>query len=463
MHILMEGRQLVEIGFLFIRFAVFQAVDHRVFDGAHILKRLVQIRQIEIPSCIVMNFHRVVEFIGLGQNRIRFVNTPENEMFVKPSQMPDLPEQWIDDVEPRPHQLIVVEAVNQLNRAPPGILEIGNQSFFRQSFTHLAAINWSFMKITIVTPAKRGDRSGNRATANRWSAILKKLGHRPRTLTEYDGAPSDAMLAIHAWRSASSIRRFREDQPHIPLILCLAGTDINSFQTTHPKETHGSMALADHLVCLHNRVACEIPRRFHRKLRVIRQSAPPIRRKHPLKRKFEIIVAGHLRDEKDPMRAAKAVRRLPDTSLIQIVHMGKAIDNTYRDVAVEEMSQNARYHWVGEVPRWQVRQEMARARAMVISSRQEGGANVVSEAIMAGLPVIASKINGNVGLLGADYQGYFPTEDTLALAKLLMRLETDKEFCKSLSAQVRALRPEFTEKRELAAWKSLLASLNQGA
>ena len=90
-HILMEGRQLVEIGFLFIRFAVFQAVDHRVFDGAHILKRPVQIRQIEIPSCIVMNFHRVVEFIGLGHNRIRFVDTPKNEMFVKPGQMPDLP------------------------------------------------------------------------------------------------------------------------------------------------------------------------------------------------------------------------------------------------------------------------------------------------------------------------------------------------------------------------------------
>ena len=80
------------------------------------------------------------------------------------------------------------------------------------------------MKITIVTPAKKGDRSGNRATANRWSAILKKLpvigrAHSP----EYDGAPSDAMLAIHAWRSASSIRRFRKDHPHIPLILCLAG------------------------------------------------------------------------------------------------------------------------------------------------------------------------------------------------------------------------------------------------
>ena len=117
--------------------------------------------------------------------------------------------------------------------------------------------------------------------------------------------------------------------------------------------------------------------------------------------------------------------------------MGKAIDNTYRDVAVEEMSQNARYHWVGEVPGWQVRQKMARAAPWSFH-RAKGGANVVSEAIMAGLPVIASKIDGNVGLLGADYQGYYPTEDTLALAKLLMRLETDKGFFKALSAQVRA-------------------------
>jgi len=384
-------------------------------------------------------------------------------MFMKPSQMPDFPKQWIDDVEPRSHQLRIVEPVDQFDRASPGILEIGNQGLFRQSFTHFAAINRSFMKITIVTPAQKGDRSGNRATANRWAAILKKLGHRPRTLTEYDGAPSDAMLAIHAWRSANSIRRFREDYPDSPLILCLAGTDINKFQATHPEETYGSMTRADHLVCLHDRVERAIPRRFHKKLHVIRQSAPPLRRKNPLKRTFEIIVAGHLRDEKDPMRTAQAARKLPHTSQIQIVHMGKAIDNTYRKAARTEMKQNARYNWVGEVPRWHVRQKMARARAMVISSRQEGGANVISEAIMAGLPVIASKIDGNVGLLGPDYTGYYPVEDANALADLLIRAETDAAFLKKLSAQIRALKPEFTEKRELAAWKTLLARLNRGA
>jgi glycosyltransferase involved in cell wall biosynthesis len=106
---------------------------------------------------------------------------------------------------------------------------------------------------------------------------------------------------------------------------------------------------------------------------------------------------------------------------------------------------------------------MARARAMVISSRMEGGANVVSEAIMAGLPVIASKIDGNVGLLGADYEGYYPVEDENALRALLMRLEDEPKFLKRLAAQIRALKPMFTEKRELDEWKRVLSELNQPA
>ena len=56
---------------------------------------------------------------------------------------------------------------------------------------------------------------------------------------------------------------------------------------------------------------------------------------------------------------------------------------------------------------------------MVISSLSEGGANVISEAAVAGVPVLASRIDGNVGLLGADYPGYFPVGDTEALARLL--------------------------------------------
>ena len=152
------------------------------------------------------------------------------------------------------------------------------------------------MNITIITPAKRGDRSGNRATANRWATILRKLGHIPRTITQYDGRPCDAMLAIHAWRSADSILRYRDAFPHSPLIVCLAGTDIYRFQKSHPEATHQSMRHADYLVCLHDWVDRAIPKAQREKLHVIHQSAalktPPTLRRH-----FEILVAGHLRDE----------------------------------------------------------------------------------------------------------------------------------------------------------------------
>ena len=315
------------------------------------------------------------------------------------------------------------------------------------------------MKITIVTPAKQGDRSGNRATATRWAALLGKLGHRTRTVTEYDGQPDDAMLAIHAWRSAASISAYRAAHPKSLLILCLAGTDIYRFQKSHPEETRHSMQLADTLICLHDLVGRAIPKRFHQKLRVIRQSAAPLKRQAPLSRTFEVIVAGHLRDEKDPFRAALAARKVPEASCLRIVHMGKAIDPEFARDATREMQINARYRWLGEIPRWKVRQRMARARAMVISSRMEGGANVVSEAIMAGLPVIASRIDGNVGLLGPGYDGYYPAEDETALAALLGRIETDPRFLEHLAAQIRALKPLYTRRRELADWKKVLAEL----
>ena len=97
-----------------------------------------------------------------------------------------------------------------------------------------------------------------------------------------DGAPSDAMLAIHAWRSAGAIEQYHEVFPTGPLILCLAGTDIYRFQESHPEETLRSMELADLLVCLHDLVGHSIPKSQRSKLHVIRQSAAPLKRQKPL-------------------------------------------------------------------------------------------------------------------------------------------------------------------------------------
>jgi len=318
------------------------------------------------------------------------------------------------------------------------------------------------VKITIVTPAKKGSLSGNRATAVRWARILRNLGHRTPILTDYAGEASDALLAIHAWRSAGAISRFRADHPAKPVILCLGGTDIYRFQKSHPEDTRRSMELADAIVCLHDLVYRAVPVGMRDKLHVIRQSVKPMpRRQPPRKRSFDLIVVGHLRDEKDPMRAALAVRRLPADSKIRILHLGGAHDDGWAQEAEREMARNPRYHWRGEVPHWAVRRWMTRARAMVLSSRMEGGANVVSEAIAAGLPVLGSKIDGNVGLLGTEYPGYFPVEDDAALSALMLRTERDPAFLETLRRCCAAEAPKFSQEAELTAWRDLIDRISR--
>ena len=109
------------------------------------------------------------------------------------------------------------------------------------------------ISITILRPAQSNpglsnSRSGNRVTAERWQAILRDLGHRVEVRTSYDGAPADLLIAVHAWRSAEGIARFARDHPKKPIIVCLSGTDVYAFQSSHPDVTLASMEIAAALV-----------------------------------------------------------------------------------------------------------------------------------------------------------------------------------------------------------------------
>ena len=317
------------------------------------------------------------------------------------------------------------------------------------------------MNISLVTPAAKRSRSGNRITAVRWARLLDALGHRVRVEERFQpGTHSDLLVAIHAYRSASSVAAFREHHPDAPIVVLLAGTDVYRFQHSDPETTHATMALADRLVGLHDDVAADIPERFRSALTVIHQSAQPLAgRRAPARSCFEVCVVGHLRAEKDPMRTAEASRRVPAESRLRVVHLGAAADAGWRARAEREAATNPRYRWLGDVPRWKVRDRFARAHAMVISSVMEGGANVVSEALVAGLPVVASDIPGNRGLLGHDHPAYFPPEDSEALARLLFRAETEPAFLRAIARCGAARRRLFTPAREKAAWKRLINGL----
>ena len=315
------------------------------------------------------------------------------------------------------------------------------------------------LAITLVTPARPASRSGNRVTADRWQTLLTGLGHHVNVVTAYDGAPADVLIAIHAWRSADAVTRFAQDQPGKPIIVCLSGTDIYAYQVSHPGVTHGSMAAATALVGLHGLVARSIPERYHAKLRIIHQSAAPVVRRPPVMNVFDVCVIGHLRQVKDPFRTAEAVRLLPRSLPIRVTHVGEAMDAGWATRAEQEMSDNPRYRWLGELPAPGVAGLLAATRLMVLSSVSEGGANVLGEAIVAGVPVIVSAIDGSLGLLGTDYPGTYPTGDTQALARQLQRAVEEPAFLADLTAGCVARAPLFTPQRERDAWSALLAEV----
>jgi putative glycosyltransferase (TIGR04348 family) len=316
------------------------------------------------------------------------------------------------------------------------------------------------MKIYLVTPAKKGSKNGNRTSALRWAGFLRTQGHKVQIDTDYNGESVDLLIALHAWRSASAISRYRELYPSGPLIVALGGTDVNGFLKTDPETTLCSMQMADALVCLHDLIDGELPAELRNKLTVIRQSARPLPNpRKPGTRYFDVCVIGHLREEKDPFRSALAARLLPDSSRLRVIHFGRAHTAEWRRRAEAEIMQNPRYHWKGEVTGGRVRQELARTRLMIISSNQEGGANVISEALVAGVPIIASDIPGNIGLLGVDYPGYYPVGDERALATLLQRVETDVAFLANLEKFCQRLAPAFTPEREATTWAKLISAL----
>lgn len=319
------------------------------------------------------------------------------------------------------------------------------------------------MKINLITPAKKHSKNGNRTSAERWAGFLRDQGHHVNINTEYDGAPCDLMVALHAWRSADAVNLYRSKFPDGPLIVALGGTDVNTFLTSDPDATLPTMEKADALVCLHNQIGEALPSHLLPKLHVIVQSATPlISPRKPAKRHFDICVIGHLRDEKDPLRTALAARLLPTSSKIRVIHLGKAHNETWANAARKEQAENLRYVWKGEVTGGGVRKEFSKTRLMVLSSVQEGGANVISEAIVAGVPVIASDISGNTGLLGKDYPGLFPVGDEHALSNLLYKAETDKTFLTALETECTLKKPLFSPALEARLWGDVVKRVNVG-
>lgn len=316
------------------------------------------------------------------------------------------------------------------------------------------------MKALIVTPAPKGSLVGNRQTAQRYARILRALGVRASVEERWLGDRCDILVALHAKKSAGSIAKFAETHPLTPLVVVVTGTDVYDDVASGP-EVAQSLELATRIVVLQKEALKQLPAHLHPKTRVILQSAERAKGEaKPLDGVFEIAALGHLRGVKDPFLAAAAARMLPEESHIRVAHVGAVLDRGMEDQARDESADNPRWRWLGERTHAASLHVLARARAFVQTSLNEGGSSALAEAIVAHKPIVCTRIPGAVGMLGADHPGFFETGDVRGLAELLQRLEEDDEWRATLTARSVVLAPRFALEAETEAWRALLEELD---
>jgi putative glycosyltransferase (TIGR04348 family) len=287
--------------------------------------------------------------------------------------------------------------------------------------------------LVIVTPALAAANNGNWQTARRWAQMLA-ADYRVRVAADWQQGDEQLMVALHARRSAASVMRWRSVHPHRPLVLVLTGTDLYR-DIAVDSAAQNSLQLADRLVVLNELGLQRLPPGLRAKGVVCLQSTPARQRLDKTARHLRALMVGHLREEKSPQTYFEAAVRLAARGDILLDHVGAGLDEALAAGACALAQQQPRYRWLGALPHAATRRRIQAAHVLVHASRIEGGAHAITEAITSGTPVLASRIDGNVGLLGADYGGYFPWGDAQALAALLQRCRDDAAMLPALRAQ----------------------------
>lgn len=312
----------------------------------------------------------------------------------------------------------------------------------------------SRLKVVIVTPALADANNGNWRTARRWASMLRDR-FDVRLTAVWNGGDESMMIALHARRSAASASAWRARHPQRPLIVVLTGTDLYRDIATDAAARH-ALDIADRLVVLNALGPRSLPVALQPRCRVVLQSCPSRVRQAPPARCLRALMIGHLRAEKAPDVLFDAVRELAARRDIRIDHIGSALDPALGEAARSLMTQYPDYRWLGGLSHDATRRRLQRASVLVHPSRMEGGAHTVIEAIRSGVPVLASRIDGNVGLLGADYDGYCAPGDAHALAVLMARARDDPDWLAHLARQCEAKSSLFSGEHERSALHALI-------
>jgi putative glycosyltransferase (TIGR04348 family) len=318
-------------------------------------------------------------------------------------------------------------------------------------------------RVGIVTRALANTNNGNWRTASRWARILAP-DVRVRILPLWNGEPLELLIALNAFRSADSIAAWakshhRSASPDAaPLLVVLTGTDLYR-DIQSDARAQRSLRYADALVVLQDRGVDALPSALRPKANVIYQSGMTRRTVPKTKRHLRVLMVGHMREEKSPQTLFEAAHLLRDRGDIFIDHVGSSLEPGLARLAGSTARACPQYRWLGALSHPETLRRIQHAHVLVHTSRMEGGAHAILEAVCSGTPVIASNVSGNVGMLGSNYDGYFPWGDAHALAALLQRCRDEPRLLAQLARQCRARAPRFEPRRERQAVRRLVADL----
>ncbi len=260
------------------------------------------------------------------------------------------------------------------------------------------------------------------------------------------------MIALHARRSRAAIVAWKTSRPDRALIVAMTGTDLYRDLPMGDADACRSLEDADRLIVLQRDALRHLPESMRGKADVVFQSARALApRSRKAANRLHCLLVAHLRDEKDPRTVFAAWRRLPREVPATLSIIGAALDPALGDAAQALAFEDPRVRVLGARAHAWTRQAIKRAHLLIVPSRMEGGANVVVEAVTAGTPVIASRMSGNLGMLGDDYPGYFEVGDAAGLAKCVERACRDRAFLASLQAACTRRASQFTPAAERAA------------
>lgn len=308
-------------------------------------------------------------------------------------------------------------------------------------------------RIVVAAPVRPGTTSGNDVTAGRWADHLRALGHEVEVVPIDESAMSfaaatqnafieaEVLIALHARRCATVANWWSLQRPDQPLVVGLAGTDLYA-DMPEDIDAMRTVEAADALIVLQSAAVdrlADFDERWGAKAHVIHQSVDDLPERNPHPDELRIVVLAHLRAVKDPLLTGRAAERLPANSRVTVHHAGRAHDAEWAEAATDHSRTNPRYTWHGELTPDKAMQLLATGHYLACTSTSEGGANVVTEAIAMGVPVIGTEIDGNTGLLGADYPALVPVGDEQALCDLLQRLETDPHLVAELQRRTNDL------------------------